>query len=780
MPDAATAAPRGLITIPRREEQPAPVPLEGVRVEAKVRDYCTRVTVSQRYRNTKTTPIEAVYVFPLDEAAAVCGFEALIGETHVVGHVKDRERAFAEYDDAIAAGHGAYLLDQERPDVFTASIGNLPPGQEVLVKITYVAELAREGDDLRFFLPTTVSPRYAPAEDQKGVGRTPAEALNPPRALSVPYGLELEIELDMPSPIRAVESPSHPLALELDGRRGIVRLGRRLTALDRDLVLKIRLADAPAARVWLEKDESGRTAALLAFEPRIETREAKAEMVFLVDRSGSMGGSSIREACNALQLSLRRLRAGCLFNIVGFGTRFEPLFPESRPYDEASLADATRAIQSFDESLGGTEILAPLQWILEKPVREGLPRQLFILTDGQVSNTEAVIALVRKHSVETRVFTFGIGAGASAHLVRGIARAGEGEAEFIHPGERIEEKVMRQLKRALTPAWTDVEVDWNGLSVTPAPHHQPPVFAGGRLLAYGFVDAPKAAHVALRAKGPDGPVAFTLWLDPETATRETLIGTLAARAMIRDLEEGRSPLHDRRGSLQDRGRGSERVKQEITRLGVTYGLVSRETSFVAVEERATPVQDPAVLRKVPIALTRGWGGAEDTGAHVAFRGSPTLALSMAPAPASMEFGAGAPEASPRFGTALRKAGLRLRGRREPLDHIDAKAVRPFDRLVALQRADGSWELSAELAEILGRPLAELERSLPAADGNATEARRAWATALAVAWLEARPDLQGEWELLADKARGWLRQLEAQPRDGTPWTEAARRVSLAIP
>jgi Vault protein inter-alpha-trypsin domain/von Willebrand factor type A domain len=785
MPDAATAAPTGLLTIPRNAEQPAPVPLEGVRVEAKVRDYCSRVTVSQRYRNTETTPIEAVYVFPLDEAAAVCGFEAVIGEAHVVGRVKERERAFDEYDDAIAAGHGAYLLDQERPDVFTASIGNLPPGQEVLVKITYVAELVREGDDLRFFLPTTVSPRYAPAEDQRGVGRTPAEALNPPRALSVPYGLELEIELDMPSPIRAVESPSHPLALDLDGRRATVRLGRRLTALDRDFVLKIRLAEAPAARVWVEKDESGRTAALLAFEPRIETREAKAEMVFLVDRSGSMGGSSTQEACNALQLCLRSLRAGCLFNVVSFGTRFEPLFPESRPYDEASLAEATRAMKGFDESLGGTEILEPLKWILEKPVREGLPRQLFILTDGQVSNTEAVIALVRKHSVETRVFTFGIGAGASAHLVRGIARAGEGEAEFIHPGERIEEKVMRQLKRALTPALTDVEVDWNGLAVTPAPHHLPPVFADGRLLVYGLLDAAKAGHVVLRAKGPDGPIGFTLWLDPETATREKLVATLAARAMIRDLEEARSGLHDRRGSLQDRG-ARDRVKQEIVRLGVTYGLVSRETSFVAVEERATPVQGQAVLRKVPIALTRGWGGSDRREA-ASFSGGARLRSAEIALADTLDSDRGTiadlpATSTPRFGSAFRKTAAWLRlGKAEvsaPSRPAEADAVRPLDRLVALQRADGSWDLTSELAEVLGRPLAELERTIPPAGGDAESARRAWATALALAWLEARPELEPEWELLADKARGWLGRAASQPQDGTSWTDAARRVSVA--
>ena len=215
-----------------------------------------------------------------------------------------------------------------------------------------MSELSREGDDLRFALPTTLPPRYAPGQDQQGVGRTPAVALNPPVAWSVPYGLELEIELDMPSPIRAVESPSHPLALQVDGRRATVRLGGRLTALDRDFVLKVRLADAPAARAWMETDESGKTAALLAFEPRFETREAGSELVFLVDRSGSMQGTSIQEARNALQLCLRSLRAGSTFNVVGFGSSYESMFPESRPYDEDTLAEATRYVKKLDGTSG--------------------------------------------------------------------------------------------------------------------------------------------------------------------------------------------------------------------------------------------------------------------------------------------------------------------------------------------------------------------------------------------------------------------------------------------
>jgi hypothetical protein len=797
MTSIAPAAPSGLLIVPRAGETPAPIPLEGVRVEARIRDFCARVTVSQRYRNTEDAPLEAVYVFPLDEGAAVCGFEALIDGTHVVGRVKEREEAFAAYDDAMALGHGAYLLDQERPDVFTASIGNLPPGKEVLVRITYVTELARDGDDLRFVLPTTVSPRYAPEADRRGVGRTTAEALNPPLGWNVPYGLELEITLDMPCAVRAVESPSHPLALELDGRRATVRLGERSMSLDRDFVLKVRLAEAHVPRACVETDSSGRAAAVLAFEPLIETRETAGEVVFLVDRSGSMQGTSIAEARNALQLCLRSLRPGNLFNIVGFGNTHESLFPESRVYGDETLAEANRHVAAMEADLGGTEILPALASILERPLLEGRPRQLFVLTDGQVTNTEAVIALVRKHSEATRLFAFGIGAGASGHLVRGIARAGEGEAEFIHPGERIEAKVLRQLKRALSPALTGVEIDWGGLAVRQAPHRLPPIFGDGRVLVYGFLDAPRPAGVTLRAKGPDGPVSFTLRLEPGEAASDTLVSTLAARTMIRDLEEGRSALHDRRGSLQDRT-GGDRVRKEIIRLGVEYGLVSSATSFVAVEERETPVKDRAVLRRVPVALTRGWGGIDRmaggvlpppmAAAMVRDAGADVLEdLGMAdvvterlgglgsPRPAAFGRGlAGAFSLAAREATSLFGKGPRSSGKTAP------PSTRPLDRLVALQRADGSWDLTEELAEVLSRPLADLESALAGASGNPREARRAWATALALAWLDARPEAKVEWDLLAEKAEEWLARASqsSRPRGGSDWLDLARSYGIA--
>jgi hypothetical protein len=142
----------GLFT---RDHGAEPVPLLGVTVEAEINGLCARVSVAQRYANREATPIEAVYVFPLDEGAAVCGFEAIVDGTRIVGEVLEREKAFERYDDAMERGDGAYLLDEERPDVFQASIGNLPPGKDVLVRLTYVTELPVDEGQLRFTLPTT-------------------------------------------------------------------------------------------------------------------------------------------------------------------------------------------------------------------------------------------------------------------------------------------------------------------------------------------------------------------------------------------------------------------------------------------------------------------------------------------------------------------------------------------------------------------------------------------------------------------------------------------------
>ena len=163
----------------------------------------------------------------------------------------------------------------------------------------------------------------------------------------------------MSGPVRAVESPSHPIAVSIDGRRASVSLSARETVLDCDFVLKIALAEAARPGVLVERGGDGAAYALVSFPPASSRRApAPCEIVFLVDRSGSMQGSSIAEARNALQLCLRSLRPGCLFNIVGFGCRSSRSSRRAGPYgDRHAASRGERHVRGLEADMGGTEIL---------------------------------------------------------------------------------------------------------------------------------------------------------------------------------------------------------------------------------------------------------------------------------------------------------------------------------------------------------------------------------------------------------------------------------------
>ena len=767
----------------------AAIPLEHVDVRASITGAQARVAVTQRYRNHEPQPVEAVYVFPLDERAAVCGFSALVNGVRYDGEVKPREDAFATYDDALAEGHGAFLLDEERPDIFSASVGSILPGSAVELELTYVAELMFEGDALRFSLPTTVAPRYAPLEDRVGIGRPDSEALNPPQLTEVPYGLTFQAIVSPLTQVRQIESPSHPVVVALGTDGATVSLSQQNAALDRDVILLMGLADATQPQIVLERDDDGRMAAAVTMRPTLSIDLAAADVVFVVDRSGSMQGSSIEQVRNALQLCLRSLVPGSSFNIVGFGSRIEALFDECRAYDESSLAAASRHVEAMNASLGGTEILPALEFVLGRPRRSERTLQLVVLTDGEVTNTDALIDLVRQHAGGARVFTFGIGRAASQHLVTGLARAGRGAAEFIHPGERLEAKIVRQFARILSPALTDVQLEWEGLRSTQVPEVFPPVFANEPVRAYAWIDELAAGTVTLRANSPAGPLSWSLGIDPGAVTSGRLVGTLAARARIRELEEG-GQWRPRRGSRQQERR-DERVVSAIVQLATQYRLASRETSWVVVEKREIAATEPAVLRRVPIAIASGWGGfdgpmarpiAGSVGLDMTGEISPLLAME---APLGYESLEGAPIArapSPSLSRALSRLAKELFQSRTPVGDPSISqqrggSERVFDPVIALQRSDGSWELDDALLIACGlapERMPALEVFVPAA--TPLEGKRAMATAIALTFLRRRALAdQTEWALLARKAERYLDRVAVAPNGGGTWLNAASAV-----
>ena len=746
--------------------QGQPVPLCGVAYDGLLCGTAFQLRIIQRYRNHEEQPIEATYLFPAPEGAAVCGLTVTLGDRVLRAVVEEREKAFDLYDEAMGRGETAVLLDQERPNVFQMSVGNLLPGEEAVVEVRLVMDAKPDGEEIRLMVPTTISPRYHPPTSDPAL-QAEIERITPPYAASVPYGLSVAFELEMASDIRSVSSESHPVDVTVSGNRATVRLAQREAAMDRDFILKCRTA-APHAASAQAAAAHGHDHVVVTLVPDLEraAEPAPRRVVFLVDCSGSMQGDSIDEARRAVELCLRALRAGDRFQIVRFGSTVDSLSPGLLEYTQKSLDDAVDRIRAMDANLGGTEILPALRHIFSGAGEGRL--DLVVLTDGEVGNEAEVLELARQNRGRCRIFSFGIGAGSSEHLVRGLARESGGESEFIFPGERIEPKVLRQFARIDTPLLQEVHIDWGGLPVEAAPVQIPPVFAGDALgvaarLSKEGAQFPDGAVVRLTAATPDGRKEWSA--EVKRVEHGDVVPLLWARRRIRDLESGFGAPS---GSTQRRQR--PKGTGPLVDLSREYGLVCSETSFVGVVEwtDGKKAEGPAEARRVPVMTTAGWHG----------RGGimPNAAMSLP----SLFFAKSAPPSGVLYDqmpTAMKTSGRSLRNCPDASDQDFPREslmlecrVAPVRRskgpagqeafwhldLLALQRADGSFRLGDDLAKWAGKKLGELKKWARKLAPGGSEAESVLATALALALLERKAaDASDQWQAAAAKARAWL-------------------------
>ncbi|XP_051961681.1 von Willebrand factor A domain-containing protein 5B1-like [Xyrauchen texanus] len=248
-------------------------------------------------------------------------------------------------------------------------------------------------------------------------------------------------------------------------------------------------------RKRLHKDVLHNPVAMLNFCPDLHSTTSdlhsiQGEFIFLIDRSGSMSGVNINRVKDAMVVILKSLFPACLFNIVGFGSKFKTLFATSQSYDEETLALACEHVKKIRADMGGTNILAPLNWILRQPIQRGHPRLLFLLTDGAVSNTGKVIELLRRHARFTRCYAFGIGPGACRRLVLGLAAVSRGTAEFLAEGERLQPKMIKSLKKSMTSVLTDISIEWlypETKEILLSPVGTTCLFPGDHLIGYSVI-----------------------------------------------------------------------------------------------------------------------------------------------------------------------------------------------------------------------------------------------------------------------------------------------------
>jgi Ca-activated chloride channel family protein len=774
------------------------VPLKGVAIDVKAAGVAAQVRVSQRYHNTEKVPVEAVYSFPLDESCAVCGFEVEIGDKRIIGKVEEREKAFEKYDEAMSHGHGAFLVDQDRPNIFTASVGNLLPNQEATVRLTYVTELEQSADAIRLLIPTTISPRYTPASMLAKIDPAELDHINPPTVDgAVPYGLKLSVELEAASDVREVNCPSHPARVSLTGRSVKVELMGENIQLDQDFILNVALHKPHEASALVSRDGDGVRAVMLNLFPDLSgLRRGPVEFIFIIDRSGSMDGPSIGQARTALLVALRSLESGDRFNVIGFGNSYETLFKESVAYSQATLDQATAKISQLKADLGGTELLSPLKFALENAPSGTTPRLVLLLTDGQVGNEAECLELAKKHAATSRIFTFGVGSGVSEHLLRGLARSSNGQAEFIHPNERIEPKVLRQIGRIASASISNVRIDWGNLKTDlVAPAETPHLFNGDRFTVYARVVGGSGGKVSVLADSPGGALSFPVNVDLERIVSDGAIPVLMARKAIQELEEGRGAA---RGSAQaNRKENVQRTR--ILELALRYQLISSATSFVAVEERADGAQaQQAELRRIPVALTKGWGQGEAAGG-----GGVVMRKSMSRVQRAMAAPVPAPDCkrnapgtgvlgalSQAFGLSKSAPNPSISGDVDIGQHVlediellpidDAagtqsvtiegsmadfgKRIRhnvpqKYDELLKItlvQLADGSFEASKAFRYTVGIKYEAFERSGRKLSLDLQNALKVVATLAALEILEMQfADRKDEWKLIAEKAERWL-------------------------
>ena len=410
-----------------------------------------RTVLTQTFFNPSTEKgiRKCRYTFPLYDGVSVVGFTCHVGEREIVGEVKEKEKAKAVFKEAVARGETAGLFEQlpDASDVFTTTVGNIPPGAKVVIRITYLGELKHdlEVDGTRFTIPTIICPRY---------GNYPGTLQSSPVTDAMGSSISITVDAEMAdgSFIQKMQSPTHPIAMIMgttsmapNSEPAMTKASATLTlgnaGLETDFVLQVIAKSSGVPKAILENHPTiaDHRALMATLVPKFSLPPEKPEIVFVCDRSGSMGGTRIELAKQALKVFLKSLPIGVKFNICSFGWQHTFLWPRSVTYNQQFLDEAMAHADSFAANYGGTEMLQPLKATIEQRYKD-MPLEIMMLTDGETWDQQNLFSYlneaITEHKAPIRVFTLGIGNGVSHALIEGIAKAGDGFAQIVGKARR--------------------------------------------------------------------------------------------------------------------------------------------------------------------------------------------------------------------------------------------------------------------------------------------------------------------------------------------------------
>lgn len=569
-------------------------PLKHTNVKAEISGFTARVVVTQQFENPFNERIEAVYTFPLPHNAAVDDMTMIVGERTIRGKILPREEAQAVYEGAKSRGQIAGLLDQERPNIFTQSVANIRPGDQVKITISYVETLRYEDGAYEFVFPMVVGPRYVPGSVPDPARLTP-QMVGPDERSG--HDISLEVALDAGVIVDNLETKTHEVDIERPGpTRARLKLRGDTTIPNKDFILRYDVAGRTIQDAVLahRSDKGGFFTLILQPPDRVDTEDVTPkELVFVLDTSGSMSGVPIEKAKETMKLALDNLYPQDMFNLITFSGDTRVLFEQPVRATKANLKQAQDFLASTSGQ-GGTEMMKAIKAALEPSDRQSHVRIVCFMTDGFVGNDMEIIDEIKKHK-NARVFAFGIGSSVNRFLLDNMAAAGRGEVEYVGLNDDGSAAAQRFHQRVRNPLLTDVSIDWNGLAVADVyPKQIPDLFGAKPVVLTGRYTSSDIGTIKL--KGNMGGSAFTREIQvtlPETMALHDVLPSLWARARIDDVMS-QDYLGAQRGEMR------ADLKNTITQLGMEFRLMTQFTSFVAVEEMM--VNDGGTLRRIDVPV----------------------------------------------------------------------------------------------------------------------------------------------------------------------------------
>ena len=619
-------------------------PLKHTDVKVNISGFIARATVTQTFYNPYDEKIEAVYVFPLPHTATVDAMTMRVGERKIVGVMKRRAEARTVYEQALQQGQTASLLEQERPNIFTQSVGNIKPRQEIRIEISYVDVLNYDMGTYEFHFPMVVGPRYIPGApisekpqvpeelegkvgkvqervtkvtlgtDPSGTGWSPDTTVVPDASRITPpvlkpgyrtgHDIRLSVSLDAGVPVQDIEIVNHAAALQrIDTSKATVEISSMDSIPNKDFVLKYRVVgENPEMAIFAHATGPEQRYFMLMIQPKLHAKLLKApprELVFLIDVSGSMSGEPIAKVKAAMRHFLQRSTPKDTLQVITFAGQAKRLFEKSVSATEANVARALTFTSQLHGG-GGTEMLAGIKAVLNAPVDPKRVRIVVLLTDGYIGNEEEIIAEVGRRAGDAiRFWTIGIGSSPNRFLIDGVAKQGGGMSGVLDLNTNPKELVTRVVERIHRAQLAHIQIDWKQLAVYETyPRRIPELWAGRPVIVFGRYAAGGKTEIALSGRAEGKPLTYTLDVTlPDAEPGHGVLAKVWAGKKIEDL------------STQMYFADTPEVVEEITRIALDYRLMSQYTSFVAVDESEMPnisqqVKPPRRV-VVPVPLPEG-------------------------------------------------------------------------------------------------------------------------------------------------------------------------------